>query len=225
MLTVAMPAFNEAEQIVASICSVTDALEAIGVTWELIVVDDGSADRTLEALSEIVDHYPRLRVVRHSTNLGVGQAIASGLAAARGEWFMVIPADLAMDLRDIRRYLDARDGVSVVAGYTANRPDYSRWRALVSWVNRHAVSWLVGVNVRNPNYIHLFRADALTGPPFRFTGSAALFAEMLHRASTRGRISEVPIRYVPRIAGIQTGSKWSLIARTARDLLRLRLGV
>jgi hypothetical protein len=138
---------------------------------------------------------------------------------------MIIPADLAMDLRDLGRYLSAREGAVVVAGFTATRPDYSAWRNVVTWVNRIAVELLVGVRVRNPNYIHLFRSDALSGPPFRCTGSAALYAEMLRRASSRGRIVEVPIRYLPRVSGMQTGAKWPLIAKTARDLVRLRLGV
>ena len=225
VLTVAMPAFNEAAQIVTSVRLVTDALEATGETWELIVVDDGSADGTHQAVAEIALDDSRLRIVRHLRNMGVGQAIASAVAAARGQWFMVIPADLAMDLRDISRYLGAREDAAVVAGYTGTRPDYSRWRDAVSWLNRTAVARLVGVKIRNPNYIHLYRMSALAGPPFRFTGSAALFAEMLRRANCRGRIVEVPIRYLPRVAGAQTGAKWSLIAKTARDLLRLRLGV
>ena len=229
-----MPAFNEVAQIAASVRSVAAALDATGEAWELVVIDDGSSDETHRVVDVIASQDPRVRIVRHSRNMGVGQAIASGVAAARGSWFMVIPADLAMDLRDLDRYLAGRDGpkkpvssrreVVVVAGYTATRPDYSPWRDVVSWVNRHAVAILVGVQVRNPNYIHLYRLSALDGPPFRFTGSAALFAEMLRRASTRGMIVEVPIRYLPRVAGKQTGAKLSLIVKTARDLVRLRLG-
>ena len=224
-LTVAMPAFNEEVQLAQSVTAVVAALEATGVTWELVVVDDGSTDRTGAIADQESARDPRVRVVHHSLNYGIGRAIASGLTAARGEWFMIIPADLAMDLRDLRRYLAARDGASVVAGYTANRPDYSSWRDAVSWLNRTAVGWLAGVRVQNPNYIHLFRVNALHGPPFRFTESAALFAEMLRRAGSRGRIVEVPIRYLPRMKGNATGAKWSLIMRTARDLLRLRLGL
>ena len=224
-LTVAMPAYNEAIQIRESVSAVCKALDATGATWELVVVDDGSSDGTGQlALTDRAGD-KRVRVVRHSANMGVGRAIATGLASARGAWFMIIPADLAMDLRDVGRYLAMRGDAAVVAGYTASRPDYSAWRDAVSWVNRTAVAVLLGVRVRNPNYIHLFRVDALHGAPFRFTDSAALYAEMLRRASTRGRIVEVPIRYVPRVAGVQTGAKWSLIAKTARDLLRLRLGI
>ena len=236
MLTVAMPAFNEVAQIATSIRSVVGALDATGERWELVVIDDGSSDGTHAVVDALAVREPRVRLVRHARNMGVGQAIASGVSAAQGAWFMVIPADLAMDLRDLDRYLAARDaidahsgndrnGVAVVAGYTATRPDYSMWRDVVSWANRNAVALLVGVQVRNPNYIHLFRVSALDGPPFRFTGSAALFAEMLRRAQPRGKIVEVPIRYLPRVAGKQTGAKWSLIAKTARDLVRLRLGI
>lgn len=236
-LTVVMPAFNEARQIVGSIRSVSAHLDRarVGGAWELVVVDDGSGDGTAACVAELAGRDPRVRLVRHGRNRGVGQAIATGMGEARGAWAMVIPADLAMDLRDLDRYLDARTptllpvigtgpGVAVVAGFTASRADYGPWRSLVSWTNRHAVWLLSGVRVRNPNYIHLFRMEALRGVPFRFTGSAALYAEMLRRARGCGPIVEVPVRYVPRSVGAQTGAKWSLIVRTAIDLVRLRLG-
>lgn len=220
-----MPAFNEEAQIEASVEAIVAHLVASGETWELVVIDDGSRDATASRVEAIAARDGRVHLVRHGRNQGVGQAIATGFQASRGDWFMVIPADLAMDLRDIDRFLGARHGVAVVAGYTSSRADYSAWRGLVSWANRHAVALLAGVRVRNPNYIHLFRHDALRGDPFRFTGSAALYAEMLRRAQARGPVVEVPIRYVPRVSGVQTGARWSLVARTARDLLRVRLGL
>ena len=156
-----MPAFNEVAQIAASVRSVAAALDATGEAWELVVIDDGSSDETHRVVDVIASQDPRVRIVRHSRNMGVGQAIASGLSMAHGTWFMVIPADLAMDLRDLNRYLAARDdlgvhsgndrdAVAVVAGYTATRPDYSMWRDVVSWANRNAVALLLGVHVRNP---------------------------------------------------------------------------
>ncbi|MEN9615904.1 MAG: hypothetical protein RL022_1326, partial [Chloroflexota bacterium] len=107
LLTVGMPAYNEASQIASSVRAVRDALDTVGVPWELVVVDDGSSDGTEAELRATVAGDDRIRVIRLPQNRGVGFAIATAIGSAGGEWFMVIPADLAMDLRDIRRYLDA----------------------------------------------------------------------------------------------------------------------
>ncbi len=224
LLTVGMPAYNEASQIASSVRAVRDALDTVGVPWELVVVDDGSSDGTEGELRAIVAGDDRIRVIRLPQNRGVGFAIATAIGSACGDWFMVIPADLAMDLRDIRRYLDAvTPGVAAVAGYTATRGDYSPWRALVSIVNRWAVCKLVGIDVRNPNYIHMYRREAVSQENLTCTGSPALFAELLSRCARFGEIVEIPVRYVPRTTGRATGARWRSILATARGLVRLAL--
>ncbi|RLT52499.1 MAG: glycosyltransferase family 2 protein, partial [Chloroflexi bacterium] len=107
LLTVGMPAYNEASQIASSVRAVRDALDTVGVPWELVVVDDGSSDGTEGELRATVAGDDRIMVIRLPQNRGVGFAIATAIGSACGDWFMVIPADLAMDLRDIRRYLYA----------------------------------------------------------------------------------------------------------------------
>ncbi|NBP78519.1 MAG: glycosyltransferase family 2 protein [Proteobacteria bacterium] len=224
LLTVGMPAYNEASQIASSVRAVRDALDTVGVPWELVVVDDGSSDGTEGELRATVAGDDRIRVIRLPQNRGVGFAIATAIGSAGGEWFMVIPADLAMDLRDIRRYLSAvTPGVAAVAGYTATRGDYSPWRALVSIVNRWAVCMLVGIYVRNPNYIHMYRREAVSQAHLTCTGSPALFAELLSICARFGEIVEIPVRYVPRTTGRATGARWQSILATGRGLVRLAL--
>ncbi|MSQ42864.1 MAG: glycosyltransferase family 2 protein [Chloroflexi bacterium] len=224
LLTVGMPAYNEATQIAFSVSAVRVALEALGVAWELVVVDDGSSDGTDRELAAATIGDDRIRVIRLPRNRGVGSAIATAIGSASGEWFMVIPADLAMDLRDVRRYLDAvRPGVAAVAGYTATRGDYSPWREFISLVNQWAVRHLVGIGVRNPNYIHMYRRDAVCRDTLTCTGSPALFAELLGLCTRIGNVVEIPVRYVPRTNGRATGAHWLSILSTARDLVRLAL--
>ncbi len=224
LLTVGMPSYNEASQIASSVRAVRDALDTVGVPWELVVVDDGSSDGTEGELRATVADDDRIRVIRLPQNRGVGFAIAKAIGSACGDWFMVIPADLAMDLRDIRRYLDAvTPGVAAVAGYTATRGDYSPWRALVSIVNRWAVCKLVGIDVRNPNYIHMYRREAVSQANLTCTGSPALFAELLSICARFGEIVEIPVRYVPRTTGRATGARWQSILATGRGLVRLAL--
>ncbi len=219
-----MPAYNEATQIARSVGAVRAALDAVGVPWELVVVDDGSSDGTEGELRASTAGDDRIKVIRLPQNRGVGFAIATAIGFASGNWFMVIPADLAMDLRDIPRYLDAvGPGVTAVAGYTATRGDYSNWRNFVSAVNRWAVCTFVGIRVRNPNYIHMYRSDAVSRATLTCTGSPALFAELLSLCGRIGNIVEIPVRYVPRTTGRATGAGWPNIVSTVGDLVRLAL--
>ena len=138
----------------------------------------------------------------------LGAAVATAMRSARGRFFILIPADLALELDDLSHYLDAAEGADIVAGYTAgSRSDYTAFRNVVSWLNRTLLRLLFGLTLRNPNYIHLYRVSLPRELDLEFTGSALLFAEIFIRARRRGaRVVEVPIRYIPRLGGAATGA-------------------
>jgi glycosyltransferase involved in cell wall biosynthesis len=219
-----MPAYNEAGQLASAVSQVVAAAERLGITFEIVLVDDGSRDATPRLVDTLARHDARIRAVHHKTNRGIGAGIATAIQAARGSYFILIPADLAMDLDDLGSYVAAATGADVVAGYTLSRPDYTLYRHAVSWLNGALLRLLFRLPVRNFNYIQLFRMAFLHGITLEFTGSAIVHAELLVRARRRGaRIRQIPVRYRPRTSGRSTGARPSLILRTGRDMLRLWL--
>ena len=217
-----MPAYNEAGQLQRSVATLISALERLGPTFEIVLVDDGSLDATGEIVDSISRQDERVRAVHHSSNLGVGASIATAIGHSRGQFFILIPADLALEPQAIGRYLAAAPDADIVAGYTGPRSDYTLYRSLVSWANGALLRLLFRLPIRNFNYIHLYRSSLLRGIRLQYTHSAMLYAEIFVKAKHRGaRIVQIPIPYVPRETGVATGAKPSLILKTGRDMIRL----
>jgi glycosyltransferase involved in cell wall biosynthesis len=219
-LTVAMPVYNEEAILARNAVALAAALEGHGLDWELVIVDDGSRDRTAAIGAALARAYPRVRLYRHRRNRGVCAAIRSAIRVARGEWLMMVPADLAMRLEQIPRYLAASAGADVVLGVCPVRSDYSRYRYFLSHLN----VWLLRTLFRLPyhqfNYVNLYRTEVLQALPLERTGSAFLYAEIVvHTRDRGGRIAEVPVDYVPRAGGAATGASSRLVLRTGRDML------
>lgn len=221
MLTVLMPAYNEEAGLARSVELVLAKLTELGVTAELLIVDDASQDHTAVIADELAMRYAAVRVIHHPTNRGIGGGLATGFAAARGEWLILIPADLALDLDELRKYLAAAPDADIVVGVRSDRSDYTPFRKIVSWVNITAIRVLFGMRQRQFNYISMYRLDALREIQIEYGRSAFFFAEIMIKAQALGRrLVEVEIRYVPRASGEATGARPRFVLRTTADLLR-----
>jgi glycosyltransferase involved in cell wall biosynthesis len=148
----------------------------------------------------------------------------TGIAAARGEWLILIPADLALDLDELRKYLDACRDADVVVGVRSDRSDYTAVRRLISWANISLIRLLFGMEQRQFQYISMYRVAVLRQMEVEYWRSAFFHAEILIKAKRLGyRLVEADIHYVPRASGRATGAKVGLIVRTVRDILRFWL--
>jgi len=228
-LTVVMPAYNEEANLDRSAEMVLAKLAELGVEAELLIVDDASRDRTGAIADALAIQHSRVRVFHLPDNRNIGGGFVAGVAEARGEWLILIPADLALELDDLRKYLAAASEAVVVVGVCSDRGDHSFFRGLISWANIRAIQLLFGMKQRQFNYISLYRLDVLKRIHIEYWRSAFFYAEILIKAKGVGcRLIEVEIRYAPRTIGHASGAKWKFIARTARDMLhfwwRLKTG-
>ncbi|MEB3221139.1 MAG: glycosyltransferase family 2 protein [Candidatus Sericytochromatia bacterium] len=216
-LSVFLPVFNEegnlgplAEKLVAH-------LDALGRTWEVIFVDDGSTDRSFELLTALATREPRFKVVRFRRNYGQTAAMAAGILAARGRILVPMDADLQNDPADIVRLLARLDeGYDVVSGWRKHRQDAALTRTLPSRVANGLISWISGVHLHDYGCsLKAYRREVLS--------DVRLYGEM-HRfipiyASWQGaRVTEVPVTHHARVAGV---SKYGLnrIFKVVLDLM------
>lgn len=219
-LTVLMPAYNEEAGLAHNVGRLLAGLDALGVSYELLIVDDASTDGTGAIAEALAAGRPAVRVIHHPANRGLGGGFITGVAAARGEWLILIPADLALDPAELHIFLDAAESADVVVGVRSDRRDYSAYRRLVSFVNIRLIQLLFGMRQRQFNYISLYRVAVLRRMRIEYARSAFFHAETLIKAKALGcRLAEVEIGYVPRASGRQTGARAGLILRTLRDLL------
>ncbi|MBI5365517.1 MAG: glycosyltransferase family 2 protein [Planctomycetes bacterium] len=218
-LSVIIPAYNEEENLPPTIEVVRAALAAAGILHEFLVVDDGSRDRTREVTRELAARWGGIRLIEHGVNRGPGSGIPTGLAQARGEYIIFIPADLAIEPADLAKFVAAgRAGADVVVGLRSDRRDYSPARKLVSHVNIFLIQVLFNLRIRQFNYIHLYRRKIFERITIESRG-VFLTAEVVIKARDLGyRLTEVEARYVPRERGEASCGKPSVIWQTVRDL-------
>jgi glycosyltransferase involved in cell wall biosynthesis len=224
-LTVVMPAYNEEAGLTRSVTLLASHLQSEQVRAEILIVDDCSTDRTGQLARDLVERYAEdqmvtIRVCRHEANRGIGGGLMTGVAEARGEWLILIPADLALDLSELSKYTNAAPAADFVVGIRSDRRDYTVFRRVVSEVNIGLVRLLFHMEQRQFQYISMYRLTALRGIDIEYWRSAFFHAEILIKARDLGyRIVEVEVRYVPRTSGRASGARWKLIGRTGRDMI------
>ncbi|MCI0520120.1 MAG: glycosyltransferase family 2 protein [Chloroflexi bacterium] len=224
-LTVFVPARNEQANLEGCVTAVLTQMAAMDVSSEILIVDDGSQDGTFRLAQALAQTYPNVRCVCHERNLGVGRAFLTALAHARGEWMILIPADLALDPRDLSLYLRASAQADIVVGLRSDRRDSSLLRRVISRSNIFLIQRLFHMPLRQFQYISMYRLDVLRQIRIEYPHSAFFLPEVLIRARDQGfRLVEVEIRYAPRLRGKPSGAKLALILFTLRDMFAFWLG-
>lgn len=223
------PAHNEAANLEALVNEALATLPSLAETFEIIVVDDGSTDRTPAIADELTAAHPGVvRAVHHPTNLGYGAALRSGFQASRHDLVAFTDGDRQFRVADLGRLvarLAEADRPDVVAGFRIKRAD-PIVRTLYAKAYRLANRIFFGLRVTDVDCAcKLFRRAALEGLRVE-SGGAFFSAELLIRLQAAGRIvAEVGVPHYPRTAGSATGARPQVILRAMRDfwLLRLRM--
>lgn len=217
-LSVVLPAYNEADNIDEAIEGSVNALRALVRDWEVIVVDDGSADDTASRVAAWSVREPGVRLVKHPQNRGYGAALRSGFRAARMDFVFFTDADLQFDLTELSLLLPHTRRYDIVAGYRHDRQD--PWnRRLNAWAWGRLVDAVFDVGVRDVNCaFKVFRRDVLDRVVIRSDG-AFVNTEILAKARARGvRVRQVPVTHFPRTLGEQTGARPRVVARAFLEL-------
>jgi glycosyltransferase involved in cell wall biosynthesis len=222
-LSIVLPAYNEEANVERAVEQVSRVARELGMDYEIILVNDGSADRTGEIAHELEGRIPNYRLVEHYPNRGYGGSLKAGFEAATKELIAFVPADNQFDFGEITLLLEALDGADIVSGYRAQREDpFVRRLNAFGW--NTLVSVLFGRLCRDIDCgFKLFRREILDHVTIESDG-AMIDTEFLAGARARGyRIAEVPVTHLPRVGGEATGANFKVIAKAFRDLALFRL--
>jgi glycosyltransferase involved in cell wall biosynthesis len=220
-ISIVVPVMNEEQNVEPLVHAVREALEG-APSWELILVDDGSRDRTRELIVELANGDPRVRLVALARNYGQSTAMQAGFDAARGDVVVTMDGDLQNDPRDIPLLLERlEDGYDLVAGYRIRRQDRLFTRKVPSWIANRIIGWVTGVPIRdNGCSLKAYRRELLTG--MRLYSEMHRFIPALAAATSGARIAEVGVRHHARTRG---ASKYGLsrVFRVLADLLSIKM--
>lgn len=221
-ISVIFPAYNEEENIEKSVAKAREAMGRFFDKVEIVVVNDGSKDRTREILDRLAAESKDVRPIHLEKNCGYGTALRTGLYAAHNDLVFFSDSDLQFDLEEIRHLLEWIDHYEIVAGFRAHRADPAM-RRFNAWGWRTLVRMVLGLKVRDIDCaFKLFRREVFEKVKLSSVG-AMINTELLVRAQQEGmRIKEVPVSHFPRQAGTQTGANLRVIAKAFRELFEMR---
>jgi glycosyltransferase involved in cell wall biosynthesis len=218
-VTAFFPCYNDAPSIGSLVEAVHEVLRESVDDFEVVVVDDGSADESVAVLRDVAARLPNVRIVEHGRNRGYGGALRSGFAAASRDWVFYTDGDGQYDPREVKLLIDAAaDDVDVVQGYKVHRGDGVA-RTVIGVVWHQAVAVLFGLPVRDTDCdFRLMRRPAVQALPFE-SNSGVFPVELVWRLKTAGaRFVEVPVHHYARAHGRSQFFRPVRILATFRDL-------
>lgn len=219
-VSVIVPLYNEQESVRPLYAAIVQSLGELGCPFEMVFVDDGSADKTVEIVRDIARIDSRLKLVKFRRNYGQTPAMAAGIEYATGEVLVTMDGDLQNDPADIGALLDKiQEGYDIVVGWRFNRQDKLISRKLPSRIANWLIGKVTGVPIKdNGCSLKAFRAELIKQIP--------LYSEM-HRfipamASIAGpKVAEIKVRHHARRYG---HSKYGLsrIYKVLLDLMVIK---
>ena len=220
-LSLIFPVFDEEQNLGELLDAALRIAPRLAADFEVIVVDDGSRDRSGAIIDAWSRTHPSVRRLSHAANRGYGAALRTGLREARGQLVFFSDADLQFDLAELEKLLAHTDRFDIVAGFRAPRRDpWPRRLLAAGWGG--LVRVLFGLRVRDIDCaFKVFHRRVIEAMPIESIG-AFVNTEILVRATAAGfRIHQVPVTHRRRRHGQQTGANMRVIARALRELVLL----
>src|SRR5687768_2215762 len=221
-LSVFFPAYNDSGTIASLVITALKTARRLTPDFEVIIVNDGSADNTAEIADELARTYPEVRVVHHERNRGYGGALRSGFAASTRELVFYTDGDAQYDPTEMEALWEAlSDDVDLVNGYKISRSDPLH-RVLIGRAYHHTVKLLFGLRVRDVDCdFRLMRRRIFERVSLQ-KNSGVICLEMMKKIQDAGfRIAEVPVHHYHRAYGRSQFFNFRRLFRTALDVFRL----
>lgn len=222
-LSIALPCYNEEQNIEQTVTDVCAWLDVSGVQGEIVAVDDGSTDETRARLTGLAVREPRLRLVVHDRNLGYGAAVRSGLDAATMDWIGFMDSDGQFRASDFDKLIAYAREAEVVTGRRFKRAD-----PMVRRLNSKGFGLLnrlfFGVRVHDINCaMKMIRRSRWPEIRPSVTGGALFNLELFARVKKHRVVwRQVYVNHYPRSAGVQTGANPAVLLRALREMFILR---
>ena len=219
------PAYNDQDNLPVLIPKVYQFLSETSDKFEIIIVEDGSPDKTGQAADELARKYPNIRVIHHPRNMGYGAALKDGFINSKYDYVMYTDGDFQYDVTEFRPYLHLLESHDVLSGYAPKKVITLR-RKIQSQVYNWLIAVLFFVWIKDIDCaMKIYKRKVLDSMEIKST-SAFIDAEMLIKATKNGfKIVQFPVTQYTRKSGPEGGSKWLVIWTTVKDMIKFRVGL
>ncbi|MFA4993546.1 MAG: glycosyltransferase family 2 protein [Candidatus Omnitrophota bacterium] len=220
-VTAIIPALNEDDNIVPAVKNALSAFEESGINGEVIVINDGSRDRTAEKVMRLMREDKRISLITHDKPQGIGASFWDGVDASQGAVVVLLPGDNEVDPWEILRYFKLLEHVDIVIPFVFNKEVRSIYRNIVSTIYRIIVNSTFLVNFNYTNGTILYRKSILKDFDFRSTGFF-FQTDILVRTVKKGYLfAEVPYRLGLRKGGVSKAVTFPSLLQVIRGYLLL----
>ena len=221
-LTIFFPCYNEEANVEAMTRKAVSVGRRVAEDLEVLIVNDGSKDRTAEIADRLADEIPEVRAVHNNPNLGYGGALQRGFREATKDWIFYTDGDGQFDLEELPRIIPLLAQYDVISCYRLDRQD-----SLIRKLNAFAWTTLVNLMFRIglkdiDGAFKIYPKTFIDSIEMHSTG-ALIDTEMLAKARNMNlSIGQTGVRHLPRTAGEQTGANLGVILRAFKELFKLR---
>jgi glycosyltransferase involved in cell wall biosynthesis len=218
-ISVVVPVYNEEGNLPVLIPKLVEVLKGLGLSYEMIFVDDGSSDGSRKILKEMASQYPSLRILRFKENRGLSTALWAGFQETRGERIVTLDSDLQNDPADIPKLLEYLDRFDMATGWRQKRED-SWLKKISSKIGNAVRNWLSGENIQDSaSTLRAFKKKCIQDIPV-FNGMHRFLSTLVKIEGNR--VIEVPVSHYPRKFGKSKYNIRNRMVRSFIDLLAVR---
>lgn len=220
-ISTVFPAYNEEENIEKTINSAMDNLPKFSSKYEIIIVNDGSTDKTGDILNRLSGDNKFLKVIHHEKNKGYGAALKSGITSASCDLIFFCDSDLQFNIEEIEKLLQWIDKYDMVLGYRAKRSDpFIRKFNAFGW--KCLVGLMLGLNVKDIDCaFKIFHKKVFDNIKIDAVGAMVNTDILVQAVANNFTIKEVPVTHFPRANGEQTGANFKVILKAFVELFFL----
>jgi hypothetical protein len=215
-----VPAFNEEAMLDGCIRFMSEALRTVGIEHEIILVDDGSQDRTGEISDRLAREVPFVQVY-HQVNRGIGGAFRTGVQASRGQYVALWPVDMPCRAADLQPYIGCLGRASVIVGCRRRREGYNPLMVINAWLYPRIVFGLFGLWLRDVNWICFYDGQMLRDIRLTQSGIPMLTEILVRLRDCGATFLEADVEMTARVSGIPSAARPRVMWKTLIGLLQL----
>ncbi len=222
-VTAFFPAYYDEGNIGKVIRKAVEVLEELRLKdYEVIVIEDGSPDKTGEVADSLAAEFEKVRVIHHEKSMGYGATLRDGFVNAKMDYVFYSDGDNQFDLDELKKFIALIPFTDIVVGYRKSK-QYSLWRKFTSLSYNYVLKMLFGIRYWDIDCaFKLFKTDLFKKIKIESI-DAFIDAEIMLKAKLLGYTStELGVKHLPRVDGISTGARPSVILRTIKEIIAFK---
>ncbi len=200
-ISVFLPAYNEEENIQDSVLSIRDFLKKNFKKFEIVIINDGSMDKTPAVVLKLAKKYKEVRLINHKINLGYGAALRTGFKNSKYEIIFYTDADNQFDIRDLKKVIPLLKTYDIVSAYRMKRED-PLMRIFIAYVYNLIVRVVFNLKVKDIDAsFKLYKKNVISSLSLK-SNTGLIDAEVLIKAGRKGfKIGQIGVKHYPRLKG------------------------